>query len=118
MQRGLFLHRYYKDGLKPFRSISDLNEREIIEFMEKEFPAHTWFHEDPTKRIERRRRIERWLLDEFLCLGGKPETEHPCYFTLGESPFLREFRFYEETPREVKIPLDIFSSENISFTYP
>jgi len=70
MQRELFLHRYYKQGLNPFRSISDLDEREIIEFMEKEFPAHTWFHADPTKRIERRRRIERWLHNDFLWMGA------------------------------------------------
>jgi hypothetical protein len=118
MQRELFLHRYYKEGLNPFRSVSELCDNEIIHFMEKHFPAHTWFHADPKERIARRRKVERWLHDEFLLLGGKPETEHPCYFTLGESSFLREFRYYEESPSEVKIPVDVFSSENISFTYP
>lgn len=118
MNRTLHLHRYYKEGLNPFRSTSNLNDNGIIDFMETHFPAHSWFHADPRNRIARRRKIESWLHHEFLLLGGKPKTEHPCYFTLNESPFLKEFGYYEGTPKEVKIPLSIFSSTNISFTYP
>ena len=118
MNQALYLHRYYKEGLNPFRSTSDLDDHEIIQFMEKHFPIHSWFHANPKKRIDTRRRIESWLHREFLLLGGKPQTQHPCYFTLDESPMLKEFGCYEGTPREVKIPLSAFSSRNISFTYP
>ena len=88
MNQTLYLYRYYKEGLNPFRSTSNLNDNEIIHFMEKHFPAHTWFHADPKKRIDTRRKIERWLHHKFLLLGGKPQTKHPCYFTLDESLFL------------------------------
>ena len=118
MDQPLYLYRYYKEGLNPFRSTSDLNDNEIIHFMEKHFPAHTWFHADPKKRIDTRRKIESWLHHEFLLSGGKPQTKHPCYFTFDESPFLQEFGYYEGTPKEVKFPLSSFSSRNISFTYP
>lgn len=86
--------------------------------METHFPAHAWFHADPKERIHRRRKIERWLHQEFCLLGGKPQTRHPCYFTLEESPFLKQFGCYEGTPKQVKLPLSMFSSKNISFTYP
>ena len=118
MDDPLYLHRYYKDGLQPFRSTSELSDHEILRFMETHFPEHTWFHADPLARIARRRKIESWMYREFVSLGGKPETEHPCYFTLNESPFLKEFAYYEGTPREIRIPLSAFSSTNVSFTYP
>src|SRR5690349_12570668 len=118
MDQSLYLHRYYKEGLSPFRSISDFSDLEIVHFMQEQFPDHSWFHADPERRIANRRKIETWLYDEFLSLGGKPQTRHPCYFTLDESPFLKEFGYFEGAPREVKIPLSTFSSSNISFTYP
>jgi len=118
MNQTLYLYRYYKEGLNPFRSTSNLNDNEIIHFMEKHFPTHSWFHANPKKRIDSRRKIESWLHHQFLLSGGKPQTKHPCYFTLGESSFLKEFGCYEGNPREVKIPLSTFSSRNISFTYP
>ena len=118
MNQTLYLYRYYKEGLNPFRSTSDLNDNEIIYFMEKHFPTHSWFHANPKKRIDSRRKIESWLHHQFPLSSGKPQTKHPCYFTLGESSFLKEFGCYEGNPREVKIPLRAFSSRNISFTYP
>jgi len=118
MIQELFLHKYYKEGLNPFRSMSDLTDDEIVCFMTAHFPGHSWFHADPKERIERRRKIESWLHHEFVLLGGRPQTEHPCYFTLNESPFLKEYGYYEGTPRVIKIPLSVFSSKNVSFTYP
>ena len=83
--------------------------------MKENFPNHSWFHANPEKRIETRRRIEKWLLDEFVLSGGDPKTNHPCYFTLGKSAFLRESGSFDT---EIEIPLRLFSSKNISFTYP
>ena len=118
MVQELFLHRYYKEGLNPFRSMSGLTDDEIVRFMTAHFPDHSWFHADPQERIERRRKIESWLHHEFVSLGGRPQTAHPYYFTVNESPFLKEYGYYEGTPREIKIPLGVFSSKNVSFTYP
>jgi hypothetical protein len=98
--------------------MSDLSDDEIVCFMKAHFTDHSWFHADPKERIERRRKIESWLHHECVLLGGRPQTEHPCYFTLNESPFLKEYGYYEGTPREIKIPLSVFSSTNVSFTYP
>jgi hypothetical protein len=115
MKADHFLYRYFKVGTNPFKSISNLCDDEIIFFMKENFPNHEWFHANPEKRIERRRKIEKWLFDEFILSGGEPKTNHPCYFTLGRSAFLRESGSFDA---EIEIPLDLFSSKNISFTYP
>lgn len=118
MNQPFYLHRYYKPGLDPFRSTSELDDDEIADFMTQHFPEHSWFHEDPENRIARRRRIESWLHSEFCAKGGAPRTEHPCYFTLNDSPFLKANRYYPEVPCEVKLPLSAFSATKVSFTYP
>jgi hypothetical protein len=115
MKADHFIHRYFKLGTNPFKSISDLCDDEIILFMKENFPNHAWFHADPEERIKRRRRIEKWLLDEFVLSGGDPKTTNPCYFTLGKSTFLRDAGSFDA---EIEIPLGLFSSKNISFTYP
>jgi hypothetical protein len=115
MNRDHYLYRYFKVGTNPFKTISDLCDDEIILFMRENFPGHEWFHAHPEKRIANRRQIEAWLFDRFIVAGGEPKTTHPCYFTLGKSAFLRERGSYDA---EIEIPLDLFSTENISFTYP
>jgi hypothetical protein len=115
MKPDHYLYRYFKVGTNPFKSISDLCDAEIILFMRENFPSHEWFHADPEKRIAKRREIETWLFDKFIVAGGGPKTNHPCYFTLGQSAFLRECGSFDA---EMEISLSLFSSENISFTYP
>jgi hypothetical protein len=115
MKADHFIYRYFKLGTNPFKSISDLCDAEIVLFMKENFPNHSWFHANPEKRIKTRRKIEKWLFDEFVLSGGDPKTNHPCYFTLGKSAFLRESGSFDT---EIKIPLRLFSSKNISFTYP
>jgi hypothetical protein len=115
MTANHFIYRYFKLGTHPFKSISDLGDDEIILFMSENFPDHSWFHTDPEKRIKKRREVEKWLFDEFVLSGGDPKTIHPCYFTLGKSPFLKESGFFDS---EIEVPLRLFSPKNISFTYP
>lgn len=110
-----FLHRYYKLGTNPFKSISELSDDDKIQFMKENFPDHGWFHANPEKRISTRRTVENWLFDAFVRSGGEPKTHHPCYFTLGKSAFLRDEGFYDA---EIQIPLHLFSSKNVNFTYP
>jgi hypothetical protein len=83
--------------------------------MRQNFPGHEWFHAYPEKRIANRREIETWLFDKFVLAGGEPKTNHPCYFTLGKSFFLKERGSYDA---EMEIPLGLFSPKIISFTYP
>ena len=118
MKTDLFIYRYFKPGIDPLKTISDLPDDEIVAFMKKNFPDHKWFHADPKKRISTRRRVEKWLHEKFTASGGEPKTKHPCYFTLGECSFLKERYGFDKPHAELKIPLTSFSSGNISFTYP
>ncbi len=118
MENYLFIHRYFKNGINPFKNTSELSDDEIVIFMEKHFPNHRWFHASPRERIRNRRKVERWLYEKFVTSGGAPKTEHPCYFTLGGSSFLKDFESFDGEGVELKYPLSIFSSKNISFTYP
>lgn len=118
MKKNHFIYRYFKEGMNPFKSISDFPDEQIVSFMEKYFPNDRWFHANPEGRIKTRRKIENWLYNNFISSGGKPKTNHPCYFTLEKSTFLQEFESFEGLSKEVKIPLSLFSCDNISFTYP
>jgi hypothetical protein len=100
-----YLYRYFKVGTNPFKTISDLCDDEIILFMRQNFPGHEWFHAHPEKRIATRREIEMWLFDKFVIARGERKTNHPCYFTLGKSAFLRERGSYDA---EIEIPLGLF----------
>jgi hypothetical protein len=118
MKTDHFIYRYFKPGTNPLKSISDLADDEIVFFMKEHFPNHKWFHANPEKRIKNRRKIENWLYEQFIVSGGEPKTKYPCYFTLGECPFLKERYGFDKPPAELKIPLNLFSNKNISFTYP
>jgi len=113
-----YLYRYFKIGMNPFKSTSEFADDEIPVFMKKHFLSHSWFHANPIQRIRNRRKVEKWLHEEFIKSGGNPKTEHPCYFTLGPSTFLKNFESFDGESIELKIPLNEFSSEDISFTYP
>ncbi|MFK5913969.1 MAG: hypothetical protein QM484_06310 [Woeseiaceae bacterium] len=113
-----YLYRYFKTGMNPFKSTSELADDEILVFMKENFPNHNWFHANPKQRIRNRRKVEKWLHEEFIKTGGDPKTEHPCYFTLGASSFLKNFESFDGESIELKIPLNEFSSKHISFTYP
>jgi hypothetical protein len=104
--------------MDPFKSTSEMQDIEILDFMKKHFPNHSWFHSNPEQRIRNRRKVEKWLYAEFIESGGDPKTRYPCYFTLGPSSFLKNFESFAGQSIEIKIPLSEFSSKNISFTYP
>lgn len=52
--------------------------------------------------------------------GKNPYLKNPIYFVLGENDeFFQENGFFsKETPAKLQIPLSLFSTDMISFTYP
>jgi hypothetical protein len=109
------LFYYYKKPLIPFRSIMDMTNPEIIEFMNLSLPQDPVFHGDPPKYIKMRKDTEKWLYKSFCQLGGKPLTPHPIYMTLGRSSYIENLQLY---PDCITVPLAHFSETIISFTYP
>lgn len=56
---------------------------------------------------------DKYLHDEFVAIGGKPETEHPLSFVIEGSSYLKE---WFGNGIETRIPLNKIRKEHISFT--
>jgi hypothetical protein len=76
-----------------------------------------WLH---SGYLRDRYRVETWLYNEFVNKGKKPHLRHPLYFVLGENnDFFRKNGFFsDKDPEQLQLPLQLFSSNAISFTYP
>jgi hypothetical protein len=61
----------------------------------------------------KRLRVEEWIYNDFVALGGKPQTYHPIYFVLQNN--LRLLNFFGNDS-SIQIPLKIIESKHISFT--
>jgi hypothetical protein len=115
-----FITHYYKMGTHPFRSLSTLNDREAVEIMwslydETLFGAR---FKDPEQYLQKRRRSEKWVRDEFMLKGGRPTLDYPIYFVLGESEWLITHSPDRSLHKEIRIQLSDFEEEDLSFTYP
>jgi hypothetical protein len=109
------LFYYYKKTLHPFRSIMELSNSEMNEFMRTNLPEESFFHKNPERYISRRRETEAWLHKAFCSMGGEPSIIYPIYMTLGRSSYIESQGIYTEY---LQLPLSLFSEKNISFTYP
>jgi len=109
------LFYYYKKSLQPFRSMMELSNAEVNEFMRANLPEESFFHKNPERYIKRRRETESWLHQAFCSMGGEPSTFYPIYMTLGRASYIESQGIYTEY---LQLPLSLFSEKNISFTYP
>jgi hypothetical protein len=109
------LYHYYEKGQPPFRSISALsfdkaekilnNQREINENLVH--PNIKWF-------LKWRYNIDKVIRKDFIAIGGKPIRSTPVYFTLGANAGVST---WFENPTYVKIPVDEFEIDTVSYTY-
>lgn len=56
---------------------------------------------------------DKYLYDEFIAIGGKPETKHPLSFVIEGSMYLKE---WFGNGIETRIPIKGIDKEHISFT--
>ncbi len=115
----LYIVHYCHPGCTPFSSITRLPEAEAYAAAEllarqNEGRAFSRFA-DFSNYYPLRIRTEEWLYDHFLALGGEPETNHPLYFTLADSDFLRDW--FGGGERITALPLTSIDARHISFTY-
>ena len=70
--------------------------------------------------LEERRSAEKWLYSELVKKGKQPHLKSPLYFVLGEcDDFFKEGGFFSgASPENLQLPLSLFDSNMISFTYP
>ena len=83
------LYHYYEKSIGPFRSISDLSDKEadlVLQRIREEKPE-AFISKRPEDYVAKRRRFEGILKEEFLKKGGLIERETPHYFVVESCPF-------------------------------
>ena len=108
-----YLYHYFERKMGPFVSMSGLAIEEQMK-IQSQFNS-AFFKEFRNQRYyERRTELEQLMRALFIEKGGKPILNVPYYLTIGESPFLTTW--YEES-EYIKIPIDEFDLQTLSFTY-
>lgn len=112
---------YYNKRFAPLRTLSELTEGDALALMEKLFSEDTEFGKrfaDPLAYLRDRRTTERWVRSEFVKKGRVPKEDYPLYFVLGESRWIERQIPKDFIPGKLSIPLEEFSIDDVSFTYP
>jgi len=115
MNDTTYLYHYYEKSCEPFRTITALPLDEAI-------AAYTaWRAAQPNSGVttpewylNRRYNMEKRVRDKFIEIGGKPIRTAPVYFTLGAN---KGMETWYNTPVHIKIPVDEFDLNAVSFTY-
>ena len=115
MNETNYLYHYYEKSCEPFRTITALSFEEAL-------VVHTaWRAAQPNSGVttpewylNRRYNMEKRVRDKFIDIGGKPIRTAPVYFTLGANKGLET---WFNNPTYIKIPIDEFDLDTVSFTY-
>ncbi len=114
-----YITHYYSKGIELFKNICSYPDQVAEQYLEtlKESGKRAWLHPG---YLEERRRVEAWLHSDFVKKGKKPYLKSPLYFVLGENDdfFQKNGFFSDVNPAKLQLPLSLFSSDMISFTYP
>jgi hypothetical protein len=107
-----YLTYFIRQGQTPFQVLSDLDEQVAEEILTQDI---LW-RGDGTY-LARRKRHERLLREAFVAKGGRPQRRYPIYLILGDSP-VGPHSMEAEYDYRIRVPLDAFSADDASFTYP
>ncbi len=112
----MLLYHYYEKKNGPFRSISELSDEQANEVLERirvEKPD-AFISKRPEDYVQKRRKFEKILLEEFRKKGGLIERETPHYLVVEACPFFE--KWYEQTAFVTIDTADI-DVRTLSFTY-
>jgi hypothetical protein len=115
-----YLTHYYKLGTQPFQSLSALTDEEaegIMQGLSDDTPYGARF-KDPLGYMRDRRQTEQWVRDQFIAKGGQPRASYPIPMVLGSSPWIMKNAPDPAAHGEIRIPLSVFTEQDVSFTYP
>lgn len=112
MQVPDYLTYFFREGQAPFEVLSDLDEP----VAERILMQDTHWRADGTY-LAHRKRHERLLGEKFIAKGGRPKRQYPIYMILGDSP-VGSHSLNQEYDYRIQIPLEAFSADDLSFTYP
>ena len=110
------LYHYYERDKGPFRSISDLQDREAEAVLQRIRADHPdiFLAKRPEDYLRKRRRFEGILREEFIKKGGSVERETPHYMVVEACPFFE--KWYEHTAWITVDAADL-DLKTLSFTY-
>ena len=110
-----YLYHYYEKQIGPFKNLSDLTLEEAqtvlgkIKTENQVMAAHRF-----PGYLERRAELEQIARTMFIDKGGKPVRQVPHYMVVGECAWLQT---WYQNGCFVKIPVQAFKPETISFSY-
>ncbi|MFD2117570.1 hypothetical protein ACFSTH_12885 [Paenibacillus yanchengensis] len=110
---------YYKQGATPFQTLSALPDDEALRVMEKlgdDSPLFARF-KTPAAYMASRKQTEQWLCESFIAKGKTPVQTYPLYAVYGQSAWIEKYGAAFNIV-SIRIPLSLFVSNDISFTYP
>ena len=107
-----YLTYFFREGQKLFEVLSDLDEQ----VAEKILKQDTQWRGDGTY-LKHRKQHESLMREKFIVKGGEPKRQYPIYMILGDSP-TGAHDMNNEYDFKLKIPIEVFTAKDISFTYP
>ena len=107
-----YLTYFFRKGQTPFQVLSNLDEQVAETILARD--VH--WRGDGTY-LAHRKWHERMLREAFIVRGGRPQRRYPIYMILGDSP-VGPHSMEAEYDYRIQIPLDAFSADDVSFTYP
>ncbi|HEX3075611.1 MAG TPA: hypothetical protein VHQ24_01945 [Lachnospiraceae bacterium] len=111
----MYLYHYYEKELGPFRNLSDLSydsAQNVLNEIRKN--GETYLSKREETYMARRFELEELTRNLFIEKGGKPGRKAPHYMVIEECDWLRS---WYRNGDFVRIPMERFSKETISFTY-
>ncbi|HCC51747.1 MAG TPA: hypothetical protein DEQ30_06535 [Porphyromonadaceae bacterium] len=115
MKQKLYLYHYFESKIGAFISMSDLSLEEAMKIQTEIDIRNTTFHVGRKEEYYKRRKyLEQLVREMFVAKGGKPILTVPHYMVIGECPWLAS---WFEKSDYVKIPIDEFDLNTVSFTY-
>ncbi|MCB0058724.1 MAG: hypothetical protein KDE45_16925 [Caldilineaceae bacterium] len=115
-----YLTHYYMGDREPFQSLSALPDAEAIRIMaalSDDTPFGARFKQ-PHQYLAARRDSEAWVRAEFIAKGGRPQAGYPISCVLGSSGWLEQAAPERAIHAAIRIPLALFTADDVSFTYP
>lgn len=114
----MMLVNYCHPDCEPLKNIMRQSKEEAFKMAKELADAHpetTAFYRfsDFENYYRLRESQDKYLYDEFVSIGGKPETEHPLSFVLEGSSYLAE---WFGNGIETRIPVSGIDEKHISFT--
>ncbi|MBO4325324.1 MAG: hypothetical protein J5845_08035 [Lachnospiraceae bacterium] len=112
----MILYHYYEQSTGPLRSISDLPDEEAEAVLRKirDEKPDIFLARRPEDYVQKRRRFEAILRNEFIKMGGQPERQSPHYFVVEKCPFFE--KWYEQTAW-ITVDTSELDMSQVTFTY-